>query len=255
MIRRTTMMMMMMMIMMSKNRNVLTLSVHVDIFTVTWDMSAVVLRNSPSNHNIAVPSFRSQQNLFSALVVIQWPPFFLSTDFGGRDAQIASLICFGRFVEKHTGLVLDSCHFYLCYSVFIRDPILSGQYFARRVSSSGIWRRVVSWVATDVSEEHIASILRVEEIISAFHLLARWFAEPVSSTQKMEAISSSETSVETERTTRRHIPEDDTLQNHRCENLKSYNIWLLHLIPHLIRHPIKNNTVTFGSESYILKRF
>jgi hypothetical protein len=38
----------------------------------------------------------------------------------------------------------------------------------------------------------------------------------------MEATSSSETSVETERTTRRHIPEDDTLQNHRCENLKSY---------------------------------
>jgi hypothetical protein len=38
----------------------------------------------------------------------------------------------------------------------------------------------------------------------------------------MEAVCSSETSVETQRTTRRHIPEDDTLQNHRCENLKSY---------------------------------
>jgi hypothetical protein len=25
-----------------------------------------------------------------------------------------------------------------------------------------------------------------------------------------------------QRTTRRHIPEDDTLHNHRCENLKSY---------------------------------
>jgi hypothetical protein len=33
-----------------------------------------------------------------------------------------------------------------------------------RVSSSGIWHRVVRWVSTDVSEEHIASILRVEEI-------------------------------------------------------------------------------------------
>jgi hypothetical protein len=39
----------------------------------------------------------------------------------------------------------------------------------------------------------------------------------------MEAIRSSETSGTTLRTTRRHIPEDDTLQNHRCENLKSYN--------------------------------
>jgi hypothetical protein len=26
----------------------------------------------------------------------------------------------------------------------------------------------------------------------------------------------------TQRTTRRHIPEEDTLHNHRCENLKSY---------------------------------
>jgi hypothetical protein len=39
----------------------------------------------------------------------------------------------------------------------------------------------------------------------------------------MEAIRSSETSGTTHRTTRRHIPEEDTFQNHRCENLKSYN--------------------------------
>jgi hypothetical protein len=38
----------------------------------------------------------------------------------------------------------------------------------------------------------------------------------------MEAICSAETIVETRRTTRRYIPEDDTLHNHRCENLKSY---------------------------------
>jgi hypothetical protein len=56
----------------------------------------------------------------------------------------------------------------------------------------------------------------------ACHLLARWFPEPISSTLKTEAIRSSETSVETQRTTRRHIPEDNTLQNQRCENLKSY---------------------------------
>jgi hypothetical protein len=42
--------------------------------------------------------------------------------------------------------------------------------------------------------------------------LACWFAEPISSTLMMEAMCSSETSVETQRTTRRHIPEDDTLQ-------------------------------------------
>jgi hypothetical protein len=37
------------------------------------------------------------------------------------------------------------------------------------------------------------------------------FAEPISSTLKMEAICSSETSVEIQRTTRGHIPEDDYL--------------------------------------------
>jgi hypothetical protein len=56
---------------------------------------------------------------------------------------------------------------------------------------------------------------------STEHLLSRWFlAELVSSTLKMEAICSSETSVDTQRTTRRYIPEDGTLHNHHCENLK-----------------------------------
>jgi hypothetical protein len=42
------------------------------------------------------------------------------------------------------------------------------------------------------------------------------------STLKMEAIFYSETSVDTQLTTRRYIPEDSTLHNHRCENPKSY---------------------------------
>jgi hypothetical protein len=47
-------------------------------------------------------------------------------------------------------------------------------------------------------------------------------AEIISSTLKMEATCSSETPVATQRTTRRYIPEDDTLHNRRCENLKFY---------------------------------
>jgi hypothetical protein len=35
----------------------------------------------------------------------------------------------------------------------------------------------------------------------------------------------SATSVDFQRTTRRYIPEDDTLHNHRCENLKSYKYY------------------------------
>jgi hypothetical protein len=37
----------------------------------------------------------------------------------------------------------------------------------------------------------------------------------------MVATRSSETSVDLQRTTRRYIPEDGTLNNHRCEKLKS----------------------------------
>jgi hypothetical protein len=43
---------------------------------------------------------------------------------------------------------------------------------------------------------------------------------------KMEATFSSETSVDIQRTTRRYIPEDRILHNHRCKNFKSY-IFLL----------------------------
>jgi hypothetical protein len=141
-----------------------------------------------------------------------------------------------------------------------------------------MWRRVVCWVATDLSEEHIASIFRVEEctirpfsgpmtpglfsywlgglvngcwrlhtdqpmrtklhfpltfcfLYTPIFWLAGYSASPayslvlaeiISSTLKMEAICSSDTSVATQQTTRRHIPEDYTLHNHRCENLKSY---------------------------------
>jgi hypothetical protein len=39
---------------------------------------------------------------------------------------------------------------------------------------------------------------------------------------QMEAICSSEKLVDFQRTTRRYIPEDNTLYSNRCENLKSY---------------------------------
>jgi hypothetical protein len=44
-----------------------------------------------------------------------------------------------------------------------------------------------------------------------------------SSALKVEAMCSSETSVDFQRTARHYIPEDSALHNHRCENLKSYN--------------------------------
>jgi hypothetical protein len=59
--------------------------------------------------------------------------------------------------------------------------------------------------------------------VKAGGLLLRWFlAKLIFSTLKMRVICSSETSVDTQRTTGRNIPEDGTLHNPRCENLKSY---------------------------------
>jgi hypothetical protein len=75
-----------------------------------------------------------------------------------------------------------------------------------RVSSSGTWRRVVRCV-----NRRFGGTYRLH-IQCLSHLLACWFlAEFISSTLKMEAICSSETSVDTQRITRRYIPEDDTL--------------------------------------------
>jgi hypothetical protein len=56
--------------------------------------------------------------------------------------------------------------------------------------------------------------------------LACWFlAEFISSTLKMEAICSSEASVDTQRTTRRYIPEVDTLLLH-CLGIGVFNCFL-----------------------------
>jgi hypothetical protein len=48
-----------------------------------------------------------------------------------------------------------------------------------------------------------------------------------SSTLMMQMTCSSETSVNFKRTTRRYIPENRTLHNHRCEYLKSYTVMCL----------------------------
>jgi hypothetical protein len=78
-----------------------------------------------------------------------------------------------------------------------------------------MWHRV-GLVTTDVSEERVDSIFRVERISKlgttlAVRSLILYFL-------KMEATRSSETSVLT-RPTRRHIPEDGTLHSCRREEI------------------------------------
>jgi hypothetical protein len=93
------------------------------------------------------------------------------------------------------------------------------------------WRRYVHLNVCWLSPDYVALYHRVHKFLSKYqtrnnysgcHLLTCcFFLKLFSSTLKMEAICSSETLVATHQATRRHIPEDDTLHYHRCENLKS----------------------------------
>jgi hypothetical protein len=88
-----------------------------------------------------------------------------------------------------------------------------------------MWRRV-GLVRTDVSEERIASIFRIEGIRENASSIKQLAAangppsSPILSILKMEATCSSETSALTIPTLH-HVPDEDNLHNHRCKNLKS----------------------------------
>jgi hypothetical protein len=107
--------------------------------------------------------------------------------------------------------------------------------FFWRMSSSGMWR-YVDLALTDVSEDHIASISPCSYIAGYFRLVAqsvatcsRWFLargffypQDWRETFLRNIINA--------RSTQRHIPEDDILQRHRCENLKTYIVFLLWVV-------------------------
>jgi hypothetical protein len=103
-----------------------------------------------------------------------------------------------------------------------------------RIHSSGMLRRV-ALVRTDVSEERIASIIRVTRngelgtlAVTSNHSML-WLlvtanlvpSFPIVVTLMMEAICSSKTSVLT-RATWHNSPDDGIFHSHCCENLKSY---------------------------------
>jgi hypothetical protein len=122
----------------------------------------------------------------------------------------------------HVVLFPEAATVYLCYRYCILAETCKEKSARSTYPSAGNFQKYSFQSCSQYKEFEASDRVRSFHTY-ACHLLARWLAEPISSTLKMEAICSSETSVETQRTTQRHIPEDDTLHNHRCDNLKSYN--------------------------------
>jgi hypothetical protein len=110
--------------------------------------------------------------------------------------------------------------------------------FSRRglwkIAPSGMWHHVAV-VTTDVSEERIVSIIRVEAMVlflrSVLQLLvtANLFSSPILSALMMEEIRSTETTIPT-KTTRSHMPEDGMLDIVSC--YWAANTWCNELLRH-----------------------
>jgi hypothetical protein len=99
-----------------------------------------------------------------------------------------------------------SCSAFKSLSVVGRDPV-NMNILGFQVSAPVFMKSIIIWDITSCSP------------LSACHLLARCFiAKLISSTLKMEAICSSETPVDTQRSTRRYIPKDGTLHEHSSSN-------------------------------------
>jgi hypothetical protein len=74
-----------------------------------------------------------------------------------------------------------------------------------------VMKSIIFWVMTPCSPLSFDRRFGETYRLHLATCLFAGFSELISSTLKMEAIYSSETSVETQWTTRRYIPEDDTL--------------------------------------------
>jgi hypothetical protein len=79
------------------------------------------------------------------------------------------------------------------------------------------------------------SLLKVNRLFTLVSSL------PYSSTQKMEAICSSDTSVGFQRTTQRYIPKDRILHDYRCENLEPTYSFIVYLMTLLVTKIISSN--------------
>jgi hypothetical protein len=102
-----------------------------------------------------------------------------------------------RYVPPKRRLKLNGLH-----GVIFQMLLLAGfgrKYFFHPEDGSDMFLRNVGWNSTGCTASYSRRCYSLPVL-----------AELISSTLKMEVICSSETSVETQRTTRHHIPQDDT---------------------------------------------
>jgi hypothetical protein len=122
--------------------------------------------------------------------------------------------------------------------------------------------RVACWKSTEVSEEHVTSIFRIEEYAKEENNMKQAASSTLvsclaySSSLKMEVTCSSEMSVDFQQTTMRPV-RDGALHNHRCEVLHlSYDLsintggWLARPVtasPESIHRSFRYSCVTSAS--------
>jgi hypothetical protein len=118
-----------------------------------------------------------------------------------------------------------------------------------RILCSAMWRRVVWYKFNDVSEEYTAHIFKFEDktkkSASKTLLVFAFFAQ--SSTLMMEEVSSSDTWMRFNQTTRRHVPEASNLHSYHYENFKSNHM------QHFDKEPSQNKLNSSRSKIRMIK--
>jgi hypothetical protein len=103
-----------------------------------------------------------------------------------------------RYVPPNHLLKLNGLHGVILQKIILLTSV-RWNYFFHPEDGGDIFLGILSWNSTGYTALYSQRCYFLPD-----------FAELISSTLKMEAISSSESSVETQRFTRRHIPEDGT---------------------------------------------
>jgi hypothetical protein len=156
------------------------------------------------------------ETVLSLASALQWKAC-KSTHFPINSNTYTSFASLGKFLE-FTWVTINAidCNYQIPWSRVLLEKLI-----VTRLSLHGIWRfitvhKIPHWPLGRKKNKPSKKPAQNQVASRAFTLVSCSAYFP---TLKMEAICSSETSADFQRTTRRYIPEDIT-HNHRCKNLK-----------------------------------